>query len=546
MSRCIPRVMACVGIALLLAAGNGWAQTGQNFGEIVGKVVDEQGGVLPGVLVTLTGASVMGATTATTTEQGVYRFPAVPSGTCRLTFELAGFSSFVRDGIIVAVRTTVTIDATMKVAGLAESVTVTGQSPVVDVENAKVGQRLEGETLAAVPTQRSIFGTTTLLPGMVMGTQDVGGLKSGTSSSMTAHGATKYNFNYFGVSADAAQDYGPMYYVDYGSFQEISVDTAAMGAEIGGGGGANINLIPKSGSNTFAGGFLFTGTSKDLASSNIDDALRAQGITRGTALIKLYDYNADLGGPVKKDRLWFYISYRGFKTRENVIGFARDFKTDLQNNTVRVNFKLTQNNNLSLFWTRFAKQQPNRGAAFNRPPENTLTQPGENNLENVNFTSVMAQNTFLELSSSMFRLYFPTGYSRRLVRVGQASRLLTTSRSIRYEGAASDGERFRNGLRWQLNGAVTHYKDGWLGGNHQFKAGYEWWYGWGTDRFGVYQDTMYRYRNGVPAEIYVFNTPFIARTRQRNFSAFGQDRITFSRFTVNLGLRVRVLRWLPS
>src|SRR5262245_27724489 len=115
------------------------AQTGQNFGELVGKVVDEQGALLPGVTVTLTGAAIMGSQTATTNERGVFRFPAVPSGTYKLTFDLNGFSSLARDGIVVPVRQTITVDAQLKVATLQETVTVTGNSPVVDVENTKIG-----------------------------------------------------------------------------------------------------------------------------------------------------------------------------------------------------------------------------------------------------------------------------------------------------------------------------------------------------------------------------------------------------------------------
>ena len=120
---------------------------------------------------------------------------------------------------------------------------------MVDVENTKIGERLDTQTLDRVPTSRSIFGTTTMLPGMVMTRQDPAGLNASTSTGMTAHGATTYNLNYFGVTADTPQNYGSMYYMDNGAAEEISVDTAAMGAEIGGGGGANINIVPKSGGN---------------------------------------------------------------------------------------------------------------------------------------------------------------------------------------------------------------------------------------------------------------------------------------------------------
>src|SRR5713101_2570035 len=191
------RLLRCVGALLILGGFTlcpvpAGAQTGQNFGELVGKIVDDQGGVLPGVTVTLKGPALMGAPSAVTNERGMYRFPAVPSGTYTLTFDLAGFSKLVRADIVVPVRQTVTVDTQMKVAALQETVTVKGESPVVDVENAKIGDRLDNQTLQSVPTSRSLFGSATILPGMVMVRQDPAGLNAATSTGMIAHGASGY------------------------------------------------------------------------------------------------------------------------------------------------------------------------------------------------------------------------------------------------------------------------------------------------------------------------------------------------------------------
>ncbi|MCX6545632.1 MAG: carboxypeptidase regulatory-like domain-containing protein [Acidobacteria bacterium] len=525
-------------LGLVLGLGGASAQTGQNFGEITGKTLDQQGAIIPGVTVTVSGPAMMGVKTAITNEHGAYRFPAVPSGLYKITFELAGFASYIRDGVVVAVRATVTIDAPMKLATLSETVTVTGASPVVDVENAKVGQRLDKEILSEIPSQRTIFGSTTMLPGMVMGVQDVGGLYSGTSTGMVAHGSTQYNLNYFGVSTDTPQDYGSMYYMDYGSAEEISVDTAAMGAEIGGPGGANINVIPKSGSNRLKGTFYFTGANKGMVGDNIDDNLRKQGITVGTRVKQLLDINADIGGPVLRDKVWYYVSYRKYKTQEDVIGFPKVFQTQLINYVLRTTYKLSQNNNLSAFWTFNRKNQPNRDASATRPPESTWFQISDKNLENLNWTSVIGQNTFSELSSSFMRMYWPTYYSKEWDGKTPASYNTTTGV---YWGAHASGERFRDARRFQLNGAVTHYRDGWMGGNHQMKAGFEYWIGFGTDGLRYFGDTFYRYRNvsGVqtPYEIRTYNTPLDQKTHMKNISVFAQDRVSFKRMTINLGLR---------
>src|SRR5262245_8320764 len=168
------------------------------FGELVGKITDAQGGALPGVTVTLSGPAAMSTPTAVSNEQGRYRFPAVNSGTYQLKFELAGFSPLIRDGIVVPVRQTITVDAELKLASLQETVTVSGQSPTVDVENTKVGARLSQEILTAVPTSRTIFGSTTVLPGMTMGRQDPGGLKAATAKGRVRYGASTYHLHSLG------------------------------------------------------------------------------------------------------------------------------------------------------------------------------------------------------------------------------------------------------------------------------------------------------------------------------------------------------------
>jgi hypothetical protein len=526
------------------------AQTGQMFGEVVGKVSDDQGGALPGVTVTLSGPAVMGSMSATTNEHGQYRFPAVNSGTFKLVFRLSSFSELVRDGIVVPVRNTITVDAVLKLASLQEVVTVTGESPTVDVENTKVGARLDHELLTSVPTSRTVFGATTVLPGMVMGRQDPGGLTAATSTGMVAHGQTRYNLNYYGVTADTPQDYGSMYYMDYGSAQEISVDTAAMGAEIGGGGGANINIVPKSGGNTVKGELLYSTTGRgvweNFSGSNVTPALRAQGI-KDPSLQKLWDVNGNAGGPIMRDRLWWFGSIRNYSTVENVAGFPIPFESNLRNYTASGKYKINRNNNLSAFWTYNKKVQPNRNAGVAQPdPINTLNQQSPKNLFNGNWTSVLSQNTLLEVSSSYFHMHWPSDWSdefKALPANQQHSSTFNNTTKIYIDGPEPTGQRFRDGYRQQTNIGLTRYVDRALGASHQLKLGFENWYGWGSDGFDIFNDTRLRYNsapdgtNLVPFEIFAYNTPLTQRTRMKNFAAFTQDRLTFARVTLNLGLR---------
>ena len=423
MTRAVLRAFGALAIVLAFGLAPAAAQTGQLFGELVGKVTDDQGGVLPGVTVTLSGPAAMGTPTATTNAGGIYRFPAVNTGTYTLKFELTGFSPMIREGIVVPVRQTVTVDSSMKLASLQETVTVSGNSPTVDVENTKVGARLDHEILQAVPTSRTIFGSTTVLPGMTMVKQDPGGLNAATSTGMVAHGASTYNLNYYGVTADTPQNYGSMYYMDFGSAEEISVDTAAMGAEVGGGGGANINVVPKSGGNALKGEVFESITGKgywdSFTGNNITDELRAQGVTDPT-LRNLNDINLNAGGPFIKDRLWWFGSFRKYKTVEAIPGYTvvngdnltNPFDSQLTNYTASGKYQINKNNQFSMFWTYNKKFQPHRGAGVTQPrPEGTLNQQSPKNLINGNWTSVMGQNTFLEVSTSYFHMHWPSDWA---------------------------------------------------------------------------------------------------------------------------------------
>jgi carboxypeptidase family protein len=564
--RAILRVLAASVILLAFGLAPAVAQTGQVFGELDGKVVDAQGAVLPGVTVTLSGPAIMGSQTAVTNERGLYRFPGVNTGTYTLKFELAGFSPLVREGIVVPVRLTVTVDASLKIASLQETVTVSGSSPTVDVENTKVGARLDHEILNAVPTSRTIFGSTTVLPGMTMARQDPGGLNAATSTGMVAHGASNYNLNYYGVTADTPQNYGSMYYMDFGSAEEISVDTAAMGAEVGGGGGANINVIPKSGGNTVKGEAIYSVTGKGYWSGftgdNITDALRAQKITDPT-LQKLQDFNADAGGPFIKDKLWWFGSFRNYSTVEATAGYTtiaadgtltNPFNSNLRNYTTSGKYQINKNNTLSMFWTYNRKFQPNRNAGVAQPnPINTLHQESPKNLINANWTSVMGQNSFLEVSSTYFHMHWPSTFSDEFYALPanqQHASTFNIGTSVYIDGPEPTGERIRDAYRHQTNIGLTRYIDGWLGASHQLKTGFEnWWTPTGTDEFRVFNDVRLRYtgpaatcnstvRTGcAPSEVFLYNTPLTQQTKMRNFAAFIQDRASYGRVTLNVGLR---------
>ena len=393
-------------------------------------------------------------------------------------------------------------------------------------------------------------------------------MNAATSTGMVAHGASNYNLNYYGVTADTPQNYGSMYYMDFGSAEEVSVDTAAMGAEVGGGGGANINVIPKTGGNTRAraapsGASPARATGTGFTGSNITDELRAQGITDPT-LRNLNDFNANAGGPFLKDRLWWFGSFRNYSTVEatpyytvvNADGsLTNPFDSNLRNYTASGKYQVNKNNTLSAFWTYNRKFQPNRGAGTAQPkPINTLHQESPKNLINGNWTSVMGQNTFLEVSSTYFHMHWPSTWADEFNALPadqqRPSTFNVTSRHLhRRPGAdrpafprrlpAPDQHR-RDTLHRRLPRRQPSAED-------RLRELVD------ADRHRRLRDLRRHapplQRPGRPratrpcgpaasrTKVFLYNTPLTQETKMRNFAGFVQDRASYQRFTLNLGLR---------
>ena len=536
-------------IAFVLMLGFGAsaaAQTGQIYGEITGKVVDSQGGVLPGVTVSLTGPAIMGVQTTTTSERGLYHFPFLPSGTYILRFELQGFRVFVRDGLIVASRTTVTQDASLEVASLEETVTVTGDSPVVDVANTKLGSRLEADLLAAVPTSRSLFGAVSQLPGVVMGRQDIGGTNSYQPPSVIAHGQSAYQITLAGTRAEGVTQNGSYYYTDFNMMDEVSVETAGMGAEVGPA-GAMVNIIPKSGGNDFKGSAYIAATGKDLASNNVsgDEELQRLGVSEPPLPLRMYDYNIDGGGRIKRDKLWWYSSWRDFNYFQRIVGFPEEHQARLTNFIVRPSLQVTANHKLAGMFAFSGKKEPYRDGSFSTPPEATHLYYQPIYVSSVNWTSVLGQRTFLEVISGHYYLSIQRNSSLQFDANPQspAVDLATQIRSGQHAGGAA----YEVPNTFTNNVALTRYQDGLFGANHQIKFGFQHDYGFAYREDLPYGDVELRYTNGVPTEIFAYNSPVKAEYAAVNVAGFVQDRITYPRASLNLGLRIgHANGWFPE
>src|SRR5262245_14990278 len=308
-------------ILLLLST----AAFGQEFtGNIDGRVTDSSAAVIPGVNITLSSPAIQGTRAAISGETGVYQFRLLPVGTYSLKYELPGFKTIIREGVIVEVGKITTINMAMEVATQAETVTVTGESPVVDTQTATVGVNFNQALLRDIPNSRDIWIVLAQSPGINTTRYDVGGSTMGTQTGFRAYGTTSQNwFNLDGiVTNDSAGAAG--WYFDYGSIQEVQVSAAANAAEVPVP-GAFMNTVVKSGGNTVHGRayvdwedsrFQGTNITADMKRTCPTSAAAATGFTgycglfTGDQFSRYNDFNPDAGGPIKKDKLWWYFSWR--------------------------------------------------------------------------------------------------------------------------------------------------------------------------------------------------------------------------------------------
>src|SRR5439155_6800883 len=295
----------------------------QATGAIAGLVKDPSGAVLPGVTVEASSpALIERVRTVITDGQGQYRIADLVPGTYALVFTLAGFSSVRREGLELSSGFTATINADMRAGSLEETITVSGQSPLVDVQTTTAQKTLTHDLLESLPTNKGIASFAALTPGISLGAtaQDVGGNK-GELATMSIHGGSGNDQRLLqdGMRFNSMEGSGRGFYVNPAAAEEI---TLARGGnpvenELG---GVQVNVVPREGGNVFHGYFFSNYTSSGLQSDNLTDDLRARGLTTANKVDHIWDVNGAYGGPIQKDRLWFYSAHRSFGYANFVAG----------------------------------------------------------------------------------------------------------------------------------------------------------------------------------------------------------------------------------
>ncbi|HEX7793196.1 MAG TPA: carboxypeptidase regulatory-like domain-containing protein [Vicinamibacterales bacterium] len=520
--------------------------------EIAGIVTDATGAVLPGVTVEVTSPALIEQTRSVVSDAaGAYRVVDLRPGAYKVTFTLPGFNTFVRDGIVLESDFTATINAQMKVGGVEETITVSGASPVVDVSSTMSRTVLSQEQIEALPTGRSYQSLSATIPALApagSGRFDVGGASQMWQGTVVAYGslANDTALEIDGMSVMTLLLTGSIagVYHNQGAYQEMSYQVVAGTAESQTG-GVRINMIPKEGGNRFAGDFLAMYSNEHLRSDNNDAALKAAGLTVPPSLRGIYDFNGGIGGPIFKNRLWFFHSTRRWGAANYIAnqffdnGSPAYDRSKLQAYTTRLTMQVNPKNKLTVMYDALPKYRDYFGSESGRQTPN-----GSGNQDQFGFddqakwTSTISSKLLFEAGLSKNYLGYNLKYQKGVARPSAANPFgdiskadsVIQSKSV-YNAATTE---FYN--PFVANQAMTSMS--YVTGSHSLKVGMQWKYGWIKNWVTQNGNMVQVYNNGAPLQVRVYNTPLVSQANLNADAGFYvQDSWHMNRLTLSPGIR---------
>jgi hypothetical protein len=533
---------------------------------ITGVIRDTSGAVLPGVTVEAASpALIEKVRTAVTDGNGQYRIEDLRPGAYTVTYSLVGFSTIKREGIELSGTFTASINVEMRVGALEETITVTGETPTVDVTNITRQRVLDAQVLEALPATRSIPFVAALTAGVTTQNMDVGGIRgmgpSGAGpGAIFVHGVDDPRLVVNGNSLHSiGTGSGNQGAANMAAYVEIVVDTAGIGAEQKEG-GLRMQLIPKDGGNTFNGYFLGAWANSSLASGNYNDDLRSRGLPAPNALKRIWDVNPAIGGPILRDKLWFHgtIRYTGaqstralFQNRNagNPNAWTYD-PSDQQeeisnvwrNVNARFTWQATPRNKFGVSYDQAVSEEHPRD-----PGVNFLTEAGLNQwaqldpkrIPNYDWNSPVTSRLLLEASVLHHALRANRAHENVMFTNPQfppgpvkLNGVLEQSTGLNYR-ATPQGQNTWN------ESVFARFAASYITGSHAWKIGFNW--GKGTDDqvlYAIDSPATYRFNNGVPNRITLRALPTRTITKLlADHGLYVQDKWTIDRATLSLGLR---------
>jgi hypothetical protein len=538
-------------------------------GTIHGTVKDETGSALPGVTVTIQSPALQVArVTVVTGTDGNYRFVDLPAGIYRATFELPGFSKFIREGLRLTVGFVARVDVEMKLGAVEEAVTVSGQSPVVDVTSTSASVAFTRETLEAVPRGRDIQNILAMAPGVTQATPDVGGSTLANRQNISSYGVNAQpKVTVEGMAIAMGADTSPAIYFMTDTVEEVQVKTSGNDAEVSVPGISMVSVL-KSGGNQFHGAYNAGFQSSRLQSNNIDATLRAQGLSDTAPLKSFYDAAGDLGGPILKDKLWFYTARSRQKKTAGLVGFAAspgadgryltaddglaDFHSLLDQYTAKFSYQISRSNRVVYVYQRGTKHEPENGAGRFTPLEATRDYVNPGWIWKGELQSSINSRTLVNALVGTTAYYTDYDASRSFARADAPSRTdletgLNTGSHPQHQNKTRDHH--------SLEGSISFFPERTLLGRHELKTGTSLSFDRTSD--GYFDNVAGNYIlqtdriggvSGTPARIVIYNTPVRPRDSEDTYAVYLKDtwRPT-EHLTANLGVRwERQHSYLPA
>ena len=550
----------CLCACLLLDVSAPIAQTLATTGAIDGAVTDATGAVLPQVAIVLSSPALMGRRTTVTGAEGRFRFPAVPPGNYLLVFARPGFVALRREAVHVGVGSTTTVDATLEIAAVNDRVIVERGSSLLDRRSTAITVAFDARQLANLPGSRSLFSILGATPALHVARFEVGGGSGDPGSPYGAFGTTGANrpmIEGLIVSRLFPTGFAP----NYGAFQEVSVGVAAHSAEWPLP-GVQMQIVTKSGGNRYRGTLYADYENRHWQAFNIDDDQIRRGATGGggvspreaNRLWSYRDVNADVGGYIRKDAVWWYVSFRDQDVAARHLNFpVKPSRTRLTNCNTKVTFRAGAHHRLVAYGQVGRHRQPNRldpfgpvggtltaATAINDSDGATLDERGWGWVGKGEWTATISDHSLVEVRAGAFgadRRQSPNGSGPRFEDIGT---LVVTGGNRRWSEALE---------RPQVLGTFSYFRPGWLG-SHAFKLGAEAVQTTKGERLaeGYPGDVLDVLRNGTPIEVYLFQAPAASESGVRAYAAYATDAWRISnRFAFDLGLRFDRYRvFLPA
>ncbi|PYS37162.1 MAG: hypothetical protein DMG14_22230 [Acidobacteria bacterium] len=517
-----------LGFFTVLIAVPAWAQDGV----ITGKVTDASGAVIPGVVIALTSPGVMGARDVITDEQGGYRFNFLPPGAYALKFELPGFRTLVREGIQITAGFTATLNVSLEVATVGETLTVVGETPLIDVTNAVVATNFTMELTNILPTGHDVFSVLAITPGVQVTAPDVGGSRAGSRAQFRLFGSTsQWNVIEGAIMAS-------LQYEDPDVYQEVQVAGATKGADAPVGGSFN-NFVVKTGSNSVHGLVFYDREPLRLQSSNLSQSLISQGVTNTSSVARYQSFHADAGGPFIKDKFWWFYGFRNLNSDNWTPGYVNTKTqqpepayTNLRNHVTKLNYQLNPKHSLSYSAQYNSKSLPNSGASAFVDSDSTSLTDFPYWIQGVTLNSVLSKRTTLQTQWGEFgwRWWTRPGKDEitrqdldtRLVRGGRSAPFVDRSHHMNISSVFS------------INTSGTGI------GNHNIRTGYGYIYEGAPYTFLAPKDSIQTFWRGgfqTPVEIETYDTSFTFENKVSQQWTFVNDSWSIRRLTLNAGFR---------